>query len=207
MKTSRLMTLLSAMLALAWSVMACAQPVGENPKFAVGDQWEFAWTMQPSGKAEAWSRTVVETPGKDRLRVKFETNAIQDYDGAMNFMPQGRTEFVRQFAVYPLTVGKEWPIARSFDNPGISESGKARVVAIEQLTVPAGIFQCFRVEAEATLVRKLYWERRFWTRWYCPDVKWIGKEILETTTFSPYNPAANGTTTETLELVRFTPGK
>ena len=81
------------------------------------------------------------------------------------------------------------------------------MVAQEQITVPAGSYQCYRIDAESTLVQRTYYERRFWKRWYCPVVMWFAKEVLETITFDRLNPAANGTVVETSELVRFTPGK
>jgi len=184
-----------------------SQTVAEKPKINVGDQWEFARTTKPSSKEDTWSRTVLEIPAEDRLRVKLESGTVADYNGVMDWMPQGRPEFLRTLANYPLTVGKTWSIDRRFENPNTSETGKAKMSAFEQITVPAGTYQCFRIEAESSLVNKNYSERRFWTRWYCPEVKWIAKEVVETRTFNPVNPAANGTVVETSELVRFTPGK
>jgi hypothetical protein len=106
----------TAFLALALILVSAAvhaQPAGDAPKINVGDQWTFARTEKASGKADTWSRTVVEAPGEDQLRVKLGSGTVEDYDGAMNFMPQGNPDFRRALAVYPLTVGKEWSIARS----------------------------------------------------------------------------------------------
>ena len=149
----------------------------------------------------------MEALGEDHFRVKLGATTLADYDDVMNFMPQGNPDFRRQLVVYPLTVGKEWPISRRFDNPSTSEMGKAKVVAVEQLTVAAGTYQCFNIDAESSLVNKMYSERRFWNRWYCPEVKWFAKEVVETRISDPRNPAAGGTTIDTSELVRFTPGK
>ncbi len=132
---------------------------------------------------------------------------IVDYDGAMNFMPEGKPERARALAKYPLQIGSEWAVARKFPNPGTDERGSAKVVAFETITVPAGTFQCYRVEAQASLTNKSYNETRNWVRWYCPEIKWIAKETVETKTHNPYNPAATGTTLQTSELVKFTPGK
>jgi hypothetical protein len=77
----------------------------------------------------------------------------------------------------------------------------------ETITVPAGTFSCYRVEASRTYVNRTYTSNMHRsTRWYCPEVKWIAKEIVETTTRSTSNPASNGTTTDASELVRFTAG-
>jgi hypothetical protein len=184
-----------------------AQPAGDAPKINVGDHWSFARTEKTSGKADTWSRTVADVPGEDRLQVKLGAGTMEEYDGAMNFMPQGNPDFRRPLVVYPLVVGKEWSIARKFANPNVSENGKAKVVAIESITVPAGTFQCYRIEANSSQGGKQDSTQRSWVRWYCPEVKWMAKEIVETIVFSRSNPSANGTTVETSELVRFTPGK
>jgi hypothetical protein len=208
MKATKGMAFFGAIALLGWTTAAYAQSSGEKPKIVVGDQWEFTRSATPPGGSSTWSREVIEVPGDDRLRVKLETGTLADYDGAMDFMPEGRLDFRRQLVAYPLTVGKEWPIDRRFTNPGTSETGKAKVAAQEQITVPAGTFQCYRIEAESSTVNKAnYSARRIWKRWYCPDVKWIAKEVLESTIFDRNNPGANGMTVETSELVRFTPGK
>jgi hypothetical protein len=187
--------------------VAWAQPAGDAPKINVGDHWAFARIEKTTGKADTWSRTVAEVPGDDRLQVKLGGGTVEEYDGAMNFMPQGNPDFRRPLVVYPLAVGKEWSIARKFANPSVSENGKAKVVAIESVTVPAGTFQCYRIEASSSQGGRQDSTQRSWIRWYCPEVKWIAKEIVETVVFSRSNPAANGTTVETSELTRFTPGK
>lgn len=184
---------------------AHAQPAAEQPSFSVGDKWVFGSVAD--GKTSNWSREVVEVPTPEQLRVRYGNGTIADYDNAMNFMAEGKPEFTRVLAKYPMKVGTEWPVARKFANPSSAESGNAKVVAYEELTVPAGVFQCYRVEAHAVMTNKLYSEQRKWTRWYCPDVKWIAKEIVETKTFNPSNPAASGTTLQTSELVKFTSGK
>jgi hypothetical protein len=189
------------------STAVYAQPAGDAPKINVGDQWTFARTEKTSGKADTWSRTVADVPGADRLQVKLGAGTVEEYDGAMNFMPQGNPDFRRALVVYPLAVGKEWSIARKFANPNLTEDGKAKVVAVEEITVPAGKYQCYRIEAKTSQSGKQNSWQRSWIRWYCPEVKWFAKEILETVTFDRVNPSANGTTVETSELTRFTPGK
>jgi hypothetical protein len=207
METKRRTAFLAVIALMAFSTVISAQPAAEKPKVIVGDAWQFARTMKPSDKADTWSRTVMEAPGEDQLRVKLGSGTVEDYDGAMNFMPSGNPDFRRPLVVYPLAVGKEWPIARKFENPSLSENGKAKVVAIEPITVPAGTFQCYRIEANSSQGGRQNSTQRSWVRWYCPDVKWIAKEIVETIVFNRSNPGANGTTVETSELVRFTPGK
>ena len=190
--------------AFGLSIAAHAQSAAEKPKFNVGDKWEFKQSTA-DGKTNNWSREIVEIPSGEQVRVRMGSGKVEDYDGAMNFMPEGNAERVRVLAKYPLKVGDAWTFSRKFANPGTSEDGKAKVVALESLTVPAGTFQCYRVEAETSLNNKAYKETRVWVRWYCPDVKWIAKETLETRTTT--RDSGSNATSETSELVKFTPGK
>jgi hypothetical protein len=191
-------------LCVGFSIVAQAQPAAEKPKFNVGDKWVFNQSAA-DGKTTTWSREIVEVPPSEQLRVRMGSGKVEDYDGAMNFMPEGNAERVRVLAKYPLKVGDAWTFSRKFANPGTAEDGKAKVVAFESLTVPAGTFQCYRVEAEASLTNKAYKENRTWVRWYCPEVKWIAKETLETKTSS--RESGSSATAETSELVKFIPGK
>ena len=192
-------------LTAGFCVSGLAQPVAEKPMFDVGDKWQFS-DVAAGGKTGSWSREIVEIPSAERLRVRFGNGKINEYDDAMNFIPEG-AERALLLAKYPLKIGEEWAVGRKFANPHLEERGKARVVGNETITVPAGTFQCYRVEAQTSRTNKTYNETRNWVRWYCPDVKWIAKEIVETRTYNPYNPAATGTTQQTSELVKFTPGK
>jgi hypothetical protein len=192
--------------ALGLSVAAQAQPAAEKPTLSVGDKWMFS-QVGADGKTTTWSREVVQLPSGEQVRVRWGNGTLAEYDDAMNFVPEGKPEFIRVLVKYPLKVGNEWSLSRKFANPGTGETGKAKVVAYEAVTVPAGNFQCYRVEADATLTNKTYYETRKWVRWYCPEVKWIAKETVETKTYNPYNPAATGTVQVSSELVNFTPGK
>jgi hypothetical protein len=191
-------------IAIGVSAGVHAQQAAEKPKLSIGDRWEFTQSAA-DGKKTPWSREVVEIPSGGQLRVRLGGGSIADYDDAMNFMPEGKAEYLRLLVKYPLKVGDEWTFSRKFANPSVGEQGKAKVVAFEPLTVPAGTFQCFRVEADASLTNKAYKENRTWVRWYCPDVKWIAKEVLETRTTS--RESGSSSTVETSELVKFTPGK
>jgi len=208
MEQGRCLAVLLSSMVWMGSGLALAQPVMEKPTYAVGDSWEFKQTTSPGDKVETLSRAIVEVLPDGRFRVRFQNNTINEFDAAMNFMFEGNPDYTRVLVKYPLKVGNEWSPARKFQNPGTGESGEAKVVAYESITVPAGTFECYRVEAKATLNNKAnYYEARTWKRWYCPDVKWIAKDILETQHSERNNPAANGTTVQTLELVKFTPGK
>jgi hypothetical protein len=104
-------------------------------------------------------------------------------------------------------VGDSWKFEVKHDDPNAYESWRAVVGGYEKLTVPAGEFSCYRVDATATYVYRHYASTtRHSQRWFCPEVKWMAKEIIEIRTWTVFNPAANSTTTETSELVRYTAG-
>ena len=196
------------MLAIAtlYVASAHAQPAMDKPQLAIGDKWEFSVVAQ-DGATRTWSREVVEMPTPGRVRVKFGNGTISDFDDAMNPMPQGDPERTLKLVAYPLKPTSEWSVNRRFPDPNVGETGTAKVVSVERVTVPAGTFDCYRTEIASSRTNKQFKTNTKWVRWYCPDVKWFAKQVVETYTYNPYNPAGTGTTVETSELMKFTPGK
>jgi hypothetical protein len=186
--------------------IAASQPVADMPKLKAGDAWEFRQSTTPGDKVTQLTRKIAEIGPGDRVQMLLEDGTLQQYDLALNFVPQGKSEYVRILARYPLKVGDQWSYTRKFDNPLIEEKGNAKVVAYESVTVPAGTFDCFRVDVEASFSDKLYQQRNSWSRWYCPAVKWTAKERHETYIFRPGAGGAT-TTVDMVELVKFTPGE
>lgn len=178
---------------------AAADAPAARPEFKVGDRWEFR-QRAASGAATELTREVVEVRGDGIVRMKQENGNVLDYDNALNFVTRDRgPEHARALVRYPIEVGKSWDFTRGLENPTLSERGSAKVAARETITVPAGRFECYRIEAEATISNRGVSQHRLWKRWYCPEVKWIAKEVLE---------ERSNTTQSVLtsELVRFTPG-
>jgi len=185
--------------------IAASQPVAEKPDWKVGDRWEFRQTTTPGDQSTTWSHQITDLLPENRIRVKFGNGTLEQYDAAFNFIPDGRAEFIRILAQYPLKVGDQWTYTRKFANPALEEKGTAKVVTYESITVPAGTFDCYRVDIDASFNNKQYSEQRLWQRWYCPKVKWIAKERLETRVFQPRSPGT--TTVASSELAKFTPGE
>jgi hypothetical protein len=112
----------------------------------------------------------------------------------------------RILARYPLEIGAEWKYTRRPGRTGqFEERGSAKIVGYERVTVPAGTFACFRVDAEETTSYRTYSEQRSWNRWYCPEIKWIAKERVEVHTFRPSGPPSSSVTVS--ELEKYTPGQ
>ena len=179
------------------------------PTFKAGDRWEFEGTE--NGKPYVFSREVIELLPDGLMRVRAIRNGKETdevYDSAMNALVGGRADRVRELAKYPMTPNSRWTFRMDYENPNVTSDGQGKVVGIERLSVPAGIFECFKVEAVATFgVGRSYTAFERITRWHCPDIKWIAKESYSRTTQSAYNPAENSTRVVETDLVRFTPGR
>ena len=70
-------------------------------------------------------------------------------------------------------------------------SGSYKVVAFEPLTVPAGTFDCFKVEGKAEAAYKASYQQQVReTYWYCPKVNGVAKLSRETATTSRDSPSS-----------------
>jgi hypothetical protein len=188
--------------------VAIGQPVAEKPDWKVGDHWEYQQTTTVGNQAptsNALSRKIEAFLPDDRIEVRSGSGKLEQFDSAMNFMPDGRADATRIYARYPLKVGAEWTYSMKAGAMDGTENGSVKTVAYESITVPAGTFACYRTDGESNFNNKNYRERRVWSRWYCPEVKWIAKQRLETTTFKINT--IGGTTVETWELLKFTSGR
>jgi hypothetical protein len=191
------------LLALAVATPAFAQPVAERPKIVVGDGWEFRETQSERKSSES-THVVTELLPDGAVRMRHSDQTVQEYDSALNWLPRGRRDYALVVQRFPLKVGDEWKVSRAFPNPSSSEVGKARVAAFEPVTVPAGTFQCYRIEVRTELATRKHSEARLLRRWYCPEVKWYAKEVIDVDATGKKGAVKHTTTTE---LVRFTPGR
>jgi hypothetical protein len=189
------------------TTVALGQPVAERPDWKVGDHWVYQQTTtignQPA-TSTTLSRKIEAFLPDDGIQVRFGNGKLEQFDSAMNLVPDGRADATRIFAQYPLKVGAEWTYATKLSAMQGTENGSVKTVAYESITVPAGTFACYRTDGESNHNDKNYREHYVWSRWYCPEVKWIAKLRMETTTFKINT--IGGTTVETWELVKFTPG-
>lgn len=202
-------------LVMAWALMFgapvanAADLVIERPAFVPGDGWEFTGTE--NGAPYRWSRTIIEVMPDAKMQVKALRNdreTIETYDTSMNFLVGGRSDRGRQLARYPLRSGGSWTYAIGYENPNAAVGGEAKVVGQERLTVAAGTFDCLKVEATTTSsYARSSNTYQIITRWHCPEIKWIAKEVVSSRTSTTYNPAANVVREVITELVKFTPGK
>lgn len=112
---------------------------------------------------------------------------------------------------FPLVIGAHWTLERKTLNGRGNVQTSWRVVAFEKVTVPAGTFECMKVEAASYWTRdpigahfKGAWQAGSGTRqyWYSADVRWFVKSVQEqqSTIGTPWIK------TETV-LTAFEPGK
>jgi hypothetical protein len=184
--TQRLKAILTTIATCAWCFAggASGEPNAARPEYKVGDKWVFAAVDGGDAKGSEWSREIIEVvPGG--LKARTESGTALLFDEAMNFA-ENAPENARLLIKYPVQVGATWTFSRRTGQNGQAEErGEAKVVAKETVTVPAGAFECFRIEAKSQTSFQKYSANRVWTRWYCPDIKWIAREVLEMDEFRP----------------------
>ena len=191
------------------STVQAADLVIEAPAFAVGDTWEFEGT--DNGQPYRWSRSILAIDGDGNMQVKALRNGretIEHYDRSMNRIIDGKVDPARITARYPMKVGDRIPLGRTLSNPNAMVRGELKVLAQERVTVPAGTFECLKVETEVEsgFARSQSMFTRT-VRWHCPAIKWAARDDYRYGTSSAYNPAESGYRATDLVLVRFTPGK
>ncbi|HEY6281237.1 MAG TPA: hypothetical protein VIW72_05505 [Burkholderiales bacterium] len=163
--------LFAVLLCASVPVMSMAQKaeMPEPKDFLVGDSWEWRQfdnrTKQEEGK---FNRSVIRVNGI--LRFQSETGRSFQISNAFLGHP-GQT---KPWRVWPLEVGKEWVYDEDWTESGVSGNTRqnAKVVAYEDVTVPAGKFMAFKIEYKG-------WYRnsrgssgiQFDTYWYAPEAK------------------------------------
>ncbi len=199
---------IAAMLVLSACLGGAAwgQPSSGRPDYKVGDKWTYHMVEKVADKTSEWSREIVEVGPGNRLLGRFEDGKTHEFDDAMNWAPTG-PEDARVLVKYPLKVGLSWTFTHKPNTTSnVRETGEAKVVSYESITVPAGTFDCFRVDAQSTASVRAYSARRQWSRWYCPAIKWVAKEQMETNIYDP-GKGGGTRTVATSELTAFSPAK
>ncbi len=190
-----------------------AQVAAEKPTLKVGDKWEFQQSVKavPEGEPnQPWSRTVVEVqPDKITMTMTGGNNQSLQFDASLNLIDPKGADYALTTYKCPMSVGNEWKYTTRAGPTGqLERSGSYKVAAYETVTVPAGTFECFRVDGEWQTNGRGYSGRGSEKYWYCPKINYIAKRSSDFTATT--RGATNvGTTSESRlsELTRFTPGK
>ncbi len=201
-----------------YSTPSPAQDIVDKPALNVGDLWVFHETGTEAGRPvdRQWRRRIAETLADGMVRVTPKYKGIDVFDASWNPRDPNHPESWAHDFEFPLRVGAEW----TFDSPiGASDKeglfyrlhGHQKVVAFESITVPAGTFDCFRLEGASYLTSATSRSHQTWTntymwrmtRWYCPQVKYLAKLRIDYSAAGASIGAVGGTLDS--ELVRFTP--
>lgn len=176
MQTNTLWRLAAWLIAGAWSMASLGQSVAERPELRVGDRWVFHETGTDAGKEvdRRWSREIVDIASDGVIRVKRRDGNFISFDSSWNPRPADHPDISAHDFEFPLKVGAKWsyssPPGERFRVQSFHE-----VMAYERIALPAGTYECFRLEGESRYDEKYYGETWYMTRWYCPAVKYLAK--------------------------------
>jgi len=161
------------------SAMHAQAQTAEAPVWKVGYKWTFHSVSGLPPVDSIWQREVVETLPGGHFSLQMETGRKLVFDAETNSLdPRGAEYSWKRFS-FPLYVGKRWKHDRKLDDFG-HETASWNIKAHESVTVPAGTFDCFRVDG-------VVWQTRGYamyspttshedvTYWYCPEIKWAAK--------------------------------
>lgn len=162
-----------------------AEVTAERPQWFAGDGWLFVKTSTRTGHQTDWARQVIGVL-PNGLRVADHTGRSWVVDLDFNAFNRQGEDYRHFWWRWPLRIGDEWKYTTKFDVPvGSGETVvKRKVLAFEPITVPAGTFECFRVEGSAT---EHVWDARwigrssnmskvtYTTEWYCPEIRFIAR--------------------------------
>jgi hypothetical protein len=137
-------------------------------EFAVGDRWEWR-QFDNRTKLEESGRSVVVVEDKGARAVMVEgMQRPLDYPYVGEPSP-------KPWRVWPLAVGKQWSIDVDYVRPDRTTGNlkqDARVVAYEEVTVPAGKFMAFKIEQDGYVRTSTGFNGRIVdTHWYAPAAR------------------------------------
>lgn len=165
-----------------------AERVAERPVWSTGDTWLFQRTDGRTGQTSNAKRTIAAVRPDGGYTLMFGDGRAQATDANLEYESDAGPEYKGRWQRWPLAVGDEWewevPVRMDAGN-GVSV-GRRKVVAMESVAVPAGQFDCLRIESTITrmtydgraMSRPSYSSTTDFTTWYCPALRQFGKEIV-----------------------------
>jgi len=179
--------------ALAAAPMLALAQSADKPTLAAGDTWSYRQVTE--GKETLWTRRVVSVAPDGVADMQIGDRAFK-VDASLNIRDPKGPEYVREHYRFPMRVGAEWTSSnKALIQVVMDQHSRYKVVAFEPLTVPAGTFDCYRVESASTIAYKASFNREIKeTYWYCPTVGSFAKMVRETTTISRDTPSSREST-------------
>jgi hypothetical protein len=149
-----------------------------KPDWKIGYEWKYAW-KGPGTSGTITAEIVRDEPFEGvpsyvLKQAKEEYYYVKDVLGPVATLSGGRVTYKRdapyQIYSWPMTVGKEWKSSYTGENILEKSSQKydyrLKVAGLEEVKVPAGIFEAFKIEVYGAYSGSLLDER-----WYSPQVK------------------------------------
>jgi len=159
--------------------------IGQKPEWKIGYKWQYAWkALGRSGTLdkEIIREDIFEGVSSYILRVgRNENFYAKDSFGFLAVASKGKPVSKRnppdQYFSWPLEVGKEWRNTYTRENLAEKSSQASDysvlIADIEQIKVPAGSFEAFKLEIYGFQNGLMVMER-----WYSPQAKWFVKERI-----------------------------
>lgn len=157
----------------------------EKPEWKVGYEWRYAWKRP--GRSGTLTRVLIRedtfegVPSYVARVGKAENYYTKDVLGLLATMSGGKVTLKRnapfQSLSWPLEVGKEWrnsfTLERLEEKSSQTFDNRMVVSKVEEIAVPAGTFEAFKIEWYGSYTGNLVGEY-----WYSPKVKWFVKERI-----------------------------
>ncbi len=152
----------------AGAVGAQSAAMPDVSAFAVGDRWEWR---------QFDNRTKLEEAGRSVEVIEDKGARVAMVEGMQRPLdyPYLSEPSAKPWRVWPLTVGKQWSVDLDYVRPDRTTGNlkqDARVVAYEEVTVPAGKFMAFKVEYDGYIRTSTGFNGRIVdTFWYAPAAR------------------------------------
>lgn len=158
---------------------ATARLVATAPEWRVGDRWRHAWTAGTERGVKTSEVAAIREVGGDQyyvLRVedvnRYYTPDLRWAANVADSRVAARAVPPQPWFMWPLEAGRRWQHRGVYEDPGRKEPmlESYTVLGVEQVEVPAGTFQAFKLVREGGLTGSDQY-------WYAPDVRWYVKWV------------------------------
>lgn len=181
----------------AITMLTQAQIGGSAPIYAVGESWGYE-VISPTGERSPFKETVA-TVTPTSIDVLTGKGGVRHFSPEMNPLDNSKTEI--PLLSFPLEIGKKWEKKWDWASPDGNRIGSTsmtyKVVALEDIQVPAGRLQAYRIEANGWVKDKstitsmggdikaaeTYWyapERKRIVKYEGKHLKWVSPRFVET---------------------------
>lgn len=165
---------------------AGAEPLGRN--FSVGQRWTYRVANRLEGTTSARELRVTAVDHKAGSVEYNNGQFFSDLMGNATNTDRGTLDYPRQFYPATLQIGEKWTSAFMQSRPDgthYTYRYEVRVVAKERVTVPAGTFETYRIEALGTNLQ--LGTRITRTLWVAPGINAnVAIEVSAVTPFSVF---------------------